>query len=180
MSSAPAGTPEGSDPGRATAATEWAWIGLGSNLGHRGRALACLRSELEAGGAAVEATSAEILTRPVGMVAQGDFHNQVVLARSPEPWPPPRWLELCRQAETGCGRRPTYRWGPRRADADVILLGRHGEVTSAADPIVPHPELAHRPFWHRLIGEIDLDVAAASLVSLHSTRRPTGRPSAPY
>jgi 2-amino-4-hydroxy-6-hydroxymethyldihydropteridine diphosphokinase len=105
--------------------------------------------------------SSEILTRPVGVTSQGDFHNQVILARSSEPWPAPRWLEVCAAAESACGRRETYRWGPRRADADVILLGRRGQVSSAEDPSVPHPELPNRAFWRRLIAEIDPSVLAS-------------------
>jgi 2-amino-4-hydroxy-6-hydroxymethyldihydropteridine diphosphokinase len=142
-------------------ASRWAWIALGCNLGHRGSALGCLRTALGSAGIAIEGVSTEILTRPVGVTAQGDFHNQVLLARSPAPWPAHRWLELCLAAEDACGRRPTYRWGPRRADADLILLGRSGEIASDADPAVPHPGLAQRPFWHRLIAEIDPTVAAA-------------------
>jgi 2-amino-4-hydroxy-6-hydroxymethyldihydropteridine diphosphokinase len=145
------------------AASEWAWIGLGCNIGHRGRALACLRGDLLEAGIRIEAASTEILTLPVGVITQGDFHNQVLLARSPEPWPAGRWLEVCVGAEVACGRRPTYRWGPRRADADLILLGRHGEVASAGSPTVPHPGLPERAFWHRLIAEIDPAVAVACL-----------------
>jgi 2-amino-4-hydroxy-6-hydroxymethyldihydropteridine diphosphokinase len=138
--------------------TEWAWVALGSNIGHRGEALACLRDALTAGGLQLAMASSEILTRPVGVSAQGDFHNQMVLARSPEPWTASAWLERCLAAEAACGRRPTYRWGPRRADADLVLLGRHGEVTASAAPSVPHPELPNRPFWRRLIAEIDPSV----------------------
>jgi len=145
----------------AAAAAEWAWIALGSNVGHRGDALECLRLALTSAGIALEGTSAEILTLPVGVTAQGDFHNQVLLARSPAPWPARRWLEVCQLAEEECGRRPTYRWGPRRADADLVLLGRRGEVASPGDPIVPHPELLRRSFWRRLIAEIDPEVAAS-------------------
>jgi len=141
-------------------ASKWAWIGLGCNIGHRGRALDCLRAGLVAAGIRIESASGEILTLPVGVITQGDFHNQVLLARSPEAWPAERWLDVCLGAEVGCGRRPTYRWGPRRADADLILLGRHGEVVSAGSPTVPHPGLPDRPFWHRLIAEIDGEVAA--------------------
>jgi 2-amino-4-hydroxy-6-hydroxymethyldihydropteridine diphosphokinase len=97
----------------------------------------------------------------VGAIAQGDFHNQVLLARSPRPWTARRWLDACLDAEALCGRRPTYRWGPRRADADLVLLGRHGEVVSGGDPTVPHPALPQRPFWLRLIAEIDADLAAS-------------------
>ena len=139
----------------------WAWIGLGSNLGHRGEALRCLRAALAGSGLVLEAISSEILTRPVGVTSQGDFHNQVVLARSATPWRAERWLTACHEAERSCGRRPSYRWGPRRADADLILLGRHGEVRSLGDPRVPHPELPGRPFWRRLIAEIDPEMGEA-------------------
>jgi 2-amino-4-hydroxy-6-hydroxymethyldihydropteridine diphosphokinase len=140
--------------------SEWAWIALGANIGHRGRALACLRESLTRAGVTVERASLEILTRAVGVTNQGDFHNQVILVRSPEPWTASRWLSLCSEAEEACGRRPTFPWGPRRADSDIVLLGRHGEVVSGSDPTVPHPELPRRGFWRRLIAEIDPDVAA--------------------
>ena len=140
--------------------SEWAWIALGSNIGHRGRALACLREQLAGGGVTVERASPEILTRAVGVTNQGDFHNQVILVRSPEPWTAARWLGLCSEAESLCGRRPTFRWGPRRADSDIVLLGRRGEVVSDGEPAVPHPELPQRAFWRRLIADIDADVAA--------------------
>lgn len=139
----------------------WAWIALGANLGNRGLALACLRKSLGRAGATVESASSEILTRAVGVTNQGDFHNQVVLVRAPEPWTAARWLGACAEAEEACGRRPTFHWGPRRADADIVLLGRNGEVESAGDPTVPHPELARRAFWLRLIAEIDPSVAAS-------------------
>ncbi|MHB8489959.1 MAG: 2-amino-4-hydroxy-6-hydroxymethyldihydropteridine diphosphokinase [Candidatus Dormibacteria bacterium] len=132
--------------------TDTAWVGLGSNMGHRGRNLARLRVALTTGGVVIVALSPEILTRPIGVTAQGDFHNQVVRLRSPAPWQPDRWLNHCRAAEVAAGRRPTYRWGPRIADADVLLLGEHGEIHVREPGLtVPHPELSHRPFEHQLL-----------------------------
>ena len=133
-------------------ATDTAWVGLGSNLGHRGRNLARLRDALTAGGVTIVAASAEILTRPVGVTAQGDFHNQVVRLRSPAPWEPRAWLDHCKAAEAASGRRTTYRWGPRIADADILMLGEHGEVRVHQPGLtVPHPELANRPFERDLL-----------------------------
>src|SRR5205807_1988997 len=99
-----------------TGTTEVAWIAVGSNVGHRGLALSRLRDALETEGARIEHASSEIVTRPIGARAQGDFHNQVISVRSPEPWPATRWLTFCQNAERSAGRKPTYLWGPRVAD----------------------------------------------------------------
>ena len=136
----------------AATSSQIAWVSLGSNLGHRGRNLARLRAALSEDGVSIVSASPEILTRPLGVTAQGDFHNQVVRLRSPVPWPPRRWLEHCRRAERAAGRRTTYRWGPRVADADILLLGERGEVhVHEADLTVPHPELDNRPFERGLL-----------------------------
>jgi 2-amino-4-hydroxy-6-hydroxymethyldihydropteridine diphosphokinase len=135
--------------------TDVAWVALGSNVGNRGRALAALRDHLGRSGVRIEAASMEILTRPVGVTGQGDFHNQVLRLRAPERWSPERWLEHTRAAEVAAGRRDTYRWGPRRADVDIILLGESGEVTANLPGLqVPHPEIANRPFIGRLLTEL--------------------------
>ncbi|HSP65328.1 MAG TPA: 2-amino-4-hydroxy-6-hydroxymethyldihydropteridine diphosphokinase [Candidatus Deferrimicrobium sp.] len=135
--------------------TAVAWVALGSNLGHRGRALTALRQHLTANGVVIEAASSEILTRPIGVAGQGDFHNQLLRLRAPQPWPPQRWLEHTRAAELAAGRRDTYHWGPRRADVDIILLGENGDL-EVHEPglVVPHPEIANRPFIARLLKEL--------------------------
>ncbi|HEY6782219.1 MAG TPA: 2-amino-4-hydroxy-6-hydroxymethyldihydropteridine diphosphokinase [Candidatus Dormibacteraeota bacterium] len=133
-------------------ATDTAWVGLGSNIGHRGENLARLRGALTASNVKLVAVSPEILTRPVGVTRQGDFHNQVVRLRSPAPWSPHSWLAHCTAAEVAAGRRITYRWGPRVADADILLLGEHGEIrVQEPDLTVPHPELPNRPFEYQLL-----------------------------
>jgi len=134
-----------------------AWVALGANLGHRGRALAALRAALEQpGDVHIAAASPEVLTRPVGMLAQPDFHNQVVRLEATRPLPATDWLRRCRDAETAAGRKPTIRWGPRRADADLLLLGPRGEVRVALpELVIPHPALADRPFLWRLLTAID-------------------------
>ena len=136
-------------------AIEIAWVALGSNIGNRGRHLARLRELLTRDGVVVEAASTEVLTRPVGIRGQGDFHNQVLRLRSPEPWSPPRWLQHTRGAERGAGRRDSYHWGPRRADVDILLLGEDGGVAySDGELTVPHPEMANRQFIDRLLAQL--------------------------
>jgi 2-amino-4-hydroxy-6-hydroxymethyldihydropteridine diphosphokinase len=138
--------------------TDTAWVSLGSNMGHRGRNLARLREALTADGVSIAATSPEILTRPVGVTSQGYFHNQVVRLRSPQPWQPQRWLEHCKHAEIAAGRRPTYHWGPRIADADILLLGVDGALHVDEPGLsVPHPELSNRPFEQRLLVDAGFD-----------------------
>ena len=144
-----------SDTARETVTTEFAWLALGSNLGNRGQALACLRQAIAAEGAEIVAASPEILTRPVGVSGQGDFHNQVLLVRSREALDAPAWLRLCKDVERHCGRRETYRWGPRRVDCDLLLLGRDGTLRHDGDPQVPHREIANRAYLQRLLAMID-------------------------
>jgi 2-amino-4-hydroxy-6-hydroxymethyldihydropteridine diphosphokinase len=140
---------------RGAAGSDVAWVALGSNLGHRGRALTALRDLLTSDGVVVEAASSEILTRPVGVTGQADFHNQLLRLRAPQPWPPQRWLQHCRAAETAAGRRDTYHWGPRRADVDILLLGEAGDVhVSEPGLTVPHPQIPNRPFIKRLLEEM--------------------------
>jgi 2-amino-4-hydroxy-6-hydroxymethyldihydropteridine diphosphokinase len=140
--------------------TDVAWVGLGANLGHRGRAMARLRELLARDGVVVEAASSEILTRPIGVTGQGDFHNQVLRVRAPQPWSPLQWLDHSRAAERDAGRRHTYHWGPRRADVDILLLGEDGRIhVDTGEVTVPHPEIHNRPFLTRLLSQLGMDVA---------------------
>ena len=134
-----------------------AWVALGSNLGHRGRALASVRAALESDREVrITAASSEIVTLPVGVLAQPDFHNQVVRLEARGPLTATAWLERCHAAEAAAGRKPTIHWGPRRADADLLLLGPCGELRmDLPGLVVPHPALPDRPFLWRLLAEID-------------------------
>jgi 2-amino-4-hydroxy-6-hydroxymethyldihydropteridine diphosphokinase len=135
--------------------TEVAWVALGSNLGNRGQALARLRELLASDGVRIEAASSEILTRPIGVTGQGDFHNQVLKLLATVAWSPQRWLEHTQAAELGAGRRETYNWGPRRADVDILLLGEQGEIEYSDHHLtVPHPEIGNRPFIARLLDQL--------------------------
>jgi 2-amino-4-hydroxy-6-hydroxymethyldihydropteridine diphosphokinase len=138
-----------------------AYVALGTNLGHRGRALARLRDALTREGVTIEAASSEVLTRPLGVTAQEDFHNQVLRLRSAAAWSPQRWLIHAKAAEAAAGRQETYRWGPRQADADILLLGEHGDIRVDTPTLtVPHRELRNRPFLLRLLREIDAPLDA--------------------
>ena len=106
-------------------------------------------------GLIIEAASREILTRAVGFRNQPDFHNQVLRVRTAQPWTAHQWLAVCQASEREAGRRPTFRWGPRVADADILLLGRDGAVSVRdSDLTVPHAQLRNRPFLALLLAEV--------------------------
>ena len=131
-----------------------AWVALGSNVGDRPAALRALRDQLGRDGALVSGASTEVVTRPVGLVRQRQFLNQVVRLTASRDLHPVEWLRLCQDAERAAGRRVSYRWGPRRGDADILLLGDDGEVTwEDAELTVPHPALGERPFLWPLLRE---------------------------
>lgn len=137
-------------------------MALGANLGNRTRQLQLLRELLQRDGVRIEAASGERLTRPVGVTAQPDFLNQVVRLRSPSPWTPAQWLHHTQAAERDAGRKPTYRWGPRRADADILLFGSDGELRHSDDTLtVPHPSLPDRPFFVEMLRELGLKTLPA-------------------
>ena len=54
-------------------------------------------------------------------------------------------VEAVRRRGRRLRRRPTYRWGPRRADADLILLGRRGEIRATPTPPSPIPGCPSAP-----------------------------------
>lgn len=137
-------------------ATAVAWVALGANLGHRGASLERLRALLDVPPLRLDAASPELVTRAVGVTSQPDFLNQVVRLRADRPLTPGDWLERCHAAEQTAGRRPTYRWGPRRADADLLLLGARGEVRVDTPGLqVPHPAVGDRPFLCALLALLD-------------------------
>ena len=89
-----------------------AYIALGSNLGDRSaqinRALEALRSLEEI---SVLATSRVRETEPVGGPEQGPFLNAVTALETSRP--ASDLLRCLKRLETGLGRRPGPRWGPR-------------------------------------------------------------------
>jgi 2-amino-4-hydroxy-6-hydroxymethyldihydropteridine diphosphokinase len=121
-----------------------AFVGLGSNLGDRRRAL---RRAVEALGEHDEVVGVSPLyeTEPVGGPEQGPYLNLVVELRTA--LSARQLLDRCRALETEAGRVRTVRFGPRTLDADVLLLGDTGaEVVEEPDLTVPHPRMWERRF----------------------------------
>ncbi len=121
--------------------TQRVYLSLGSNLGDREQnlrgAVAALKQHLE-----VEAVSSWYETEPVGITDQPGFLNLALAAATR--LDPPELLGLAKRIEEQIGRRPTYRWGPRLIDIDILLYA--DRVVEGPDLTIPHRELAHRAF----------------------------------
>lgn len=114
---------------------------IGTNLGDRAanlqRALDRLQSQLT-----VTAVSPVYATAPWGEPNQPEFYNICVAAETD--LPPQDILAFIKSIEAEMGRVPSYRWGPRLIDIDLILYG--SEVIELPELTVPHPRLAERAF----------------------------------
>ena len=131
-----AAPPLSPDVGSAIFTTDTAWVSLGTNVGHRGRNLSRLRDALATDGVTIVSASPEILTRPVGVTAQGDFHNQVVQLRSPAPWSPERWLDAlqeCRDRRGTTAHLPMGTADRRRGHPDARRARRDPRGGTGAD-----------------------------------------------
>jgi 2-amino-4-hydroxy-6-hydroxymethyldihydropteridine diphosphokinase len=140
----------------------WAWVALGSNIPPRAKNMLAMRRLLTTDGVVIDRESHEIrtdaLTLP-GQDAQPDFLNQVLRLHAPSPWPALQWLTHCQNAEEKAGRQPSFRWGPRSADIDILLFGETGTLaTESPDLTVPHSELGNRPFLCYLIATLDAEL----------------------
>ena len=82
-------------------------------------------------------------SRPLGPVPQPDFVNAVAgLLTELEP---AALLGELKALETRLGReRPVVRWGPRRIDLDLLVLG--DARVSGPELQLPHPGVAQRAF----------------------------------
>jgi 2-amino-4-hydroxy-6-hydroxymethyldihydropteridine diphosphokinase len=129
-------------------------IGLGSNIdGPWGSPLATMREAIRRfsdAGIAVQRLSALIETAPLGTRDQPNFLNAVARVRTG--LGPIVLLDELRKIEKAAGRRRGRRWGPRTLDLD--LLDHHGVLLCTHRLVLPHPELANRPFVLVPIAEI--------------------------
>ena len=127
-------------------------MALGSNVGDRAAHLAYARTRLAAlartrlvGQSRVEETA------PLGSVPQGPYLNQMVLLETA--LEPAELLVHLHAIESERGRERRIRWGPRTLDLDIVRFG--DRVVHDAALVIPHPELANRPFWQRELAELD-------------------------
>ena len=137
---------------------ERVFIGLGTNLGadldHN------LREAVEAvrrlPDTDVVRVSSFMRSAPWGVTDQPPFLNAVVEIRTQlEPVP---LLRALKELESTLGRVPTYRWGPRLIDFDIILYGTR--VVDLPELKIPHPHYQERDFVRLPLAEIAPELAA--------------------
>jgi 2-amino-4-hydroxy-6-hydroxymethyldihydropteridine diphosphokinase len=141
-----------------------AYIGLGANVGDPVATLAAAVRALAAlPGSRLRGVSRLYATEPVGVVDQPEFRNAVVALDVPAGPDPATGasalLVALKGIERAFGRQQREHWGPREADLDLLVFGRHrisverppagrsDDPAKAALPlVVPHVEARRRLF----------------------------------
>jgi len=134
------------------------YLGLGSNLDDR---LANLRAAVKRLPPQVTllAESAVYETPPWGVEDQPGFLNMVV--RGETELAPAALRDHVKRIEGEVGRTPTYRWGPRIIDIDILLYD--DLIMDSPSLVIPHPQMHKRPFVLVPLAAIAPDVVHPAL-----------------
>lgn len=130
-------------------------IGIGSNAGDAAANVLRAFDRLAELGTLI-ARSHLFHTEPWGVADQEAFVNAAALLDTA--LDPHALLAALKRIETEAGRLPTYRWGPRVLDLDILAYGD----LRLDDPglTIPHPRLHERAFALVPLAEIDPSYAA--------------------
>jgi 2-amino-4-hydroxy-6-hydroxymethyldihydropteridine diphosphokinase len=130
------------------------YLALGSNVGQREEHLSEARSRLQDHGARLLRSSHVVESEPFGVADQPPYLNQVVEAE----WngSPRELLNTAKQVEHEVGRSPSFRWGPREIDVDILLFG--DQRLQEPDLVIPHPGLRDRAFVRERLAELRPDI----------------------
>lgn len=132
-----------------------AYLGLGSNLGDRQRNLERAVAALDqTPGIRVTRVSSFRVTDPFGVQDQPEFLNGVVAVVTE--LEPAALLAAVKEIETKLGRVPSYRWGPRQIDIDILVYDHFR--CEEPDLTLPHPGILERPFVMEPLAEVAPDV----------------------
>jgi 2-amino-4-hydroxy-6-hydroxymethyldihydropteridine diphosphokinase len=146
-----------------------AWLSLGSNLDnpfmHLERALAYMQDKCYI---KILRCSEAVLSKPFGFTDQPDFANQVVevetILKLDE------LFAFVKCAELDLGRKPTFKWGPRIIDLDILFY--ENVVIATPDLIVPHPGIPYRGYLLSLLNSMIPDYMhpelKVNIAELHS------------
>ena len=134
-----------------------AYLCLGGNLGDRMAALTEALRLLDATQEMLRmACSSVYETEPWAVADQPNFLNLVAAYETT--LSPADLLAACKSVEETVGRTPSFRWGPRLIDVDILLYGDEVVDTAEPDLQIPHPRMAQRAFVLVPLAEVALDV----------------------
>lgn len=118
------------------------FLGLGSNLGDKYENLKQVLEMLDGRVGRLTAVSPIYQTSPFGIVNQPIFWNLCVKLETM--LPPATLLKELKAIESEMGRVPTYHWGPRLIDLDILLYD--DLILQTETLTIPHSGLTKRPF----------------------------------
>lgn len=117
------------------------YLSLGSNLGDREANLEAVFKELPPA-IDVIVCSSIYQTEPWGFKDQPDFLNQVVQGETE--LPPRELLAYLKKIEKKIGRKPSFIYGPRLVDIDILFYGK--KVINEVYLTLPHKKIPERAF----------------------------------
>ena len=117
------------------------YLALGANLGDR---LFNLRAAIGALAPAVRVLAESHIyeTPPWGYVDQPPFLNMALKAETD--LSPHALLAHLKEIESGLGRAPSFRYGPRQIDIDILFYD--DLILDEDGLVIPHPRLQERAF----------------------------------
>ncbi len=128
-----------------------AWLCLGSNLDNPSRQVEKAAGYLEEKCfIKILRRSRVALSKPFGYTDQPDFANQLLeietrLSAS-------ELLAFTQEAEGVLGRQPTFKWGPRLIDIDIVFWG--DDIINTNNLRIPHPGSLDREYLLILLNEM--------------------------
>lgn len=123
------------------------FLSLGSNKGDKLSYLNSALELLQKNNIHIIRKSSIIETEPYGVKQQDSFFNLVVEIKTD--LEPSELLLKIKNIEKKVGRTPSYKWGPREIDIDILYYDNliiNKKISEQYELIVPHPDLHNRNF----------------------------------
>jgi len=133
--------------------TELIYLALGSNLGDRQKNLQAVEEAFPPQVQIIKKSSI-YETEPWGYLDQPIFLNQVLCVKTT--LSPLELLAYIKDLEKRIGRKPSFRYGPREVDIDILIYGDN--VIDEDLLTIPHLRLKERAFVLVPLAEIAPDL----------------------